>query len=94
MARFSSLRPLWALVAATALSVACDVDDRPTPSVGDAYELVLTDHHAVIGFPGYSATMQFGHPFGIVSLEMTAQPGDFAHCRAPDMRVKEAGNWV
>lgn len=83
MVRPALLTAWWWRLLVASLTVACGGDSRPATPSEAVYRLRLHDTHASVEFPGYRAVVQYGDPFGIVTLEMAAQPGTFAHWHLP-----------
>ncbi|MCC7261732.1 MAG: hypothetical protein IT369_04325 [Candidatus Latescibacteria bacterium] len=65
-------------------------EDRPAPNT-PAPNLPYTVEESADGvtctFPDYHIALQYGEPFGIVSLRLKGQPWDFVHPQLP------AGDW-
>ncbi|MBU10233.1 MAG: hypothetical protein CME13_19945 [Gemmatimonadetes bacterium] len=47
------------------------------------YRIIETSQSLSLHFEQYSVTLQHGRPFGLTSLRMTGQPGDFVHSELP-----------
>jgi len=64
---------------------ACSNSETPPVAVhGDGpYSLTLARNTTTLTFPSYDVIVRHGKPFGIVSLNMGDQPGDFAHWDFP-----------
>ncbi len=50
---------------------------------GSTYSVNFRTNATSVVFPGYEATLQYGSPFGLISLRAVGQPGDFSHRRLP-----------
>ena len=50
---------------------------------GSTYSVTFRTNATSVVFPGYEATLQYGSPFGLISLRAVGQPGDFSHWHLP-----------
>lgn len=79
----------WLLSLCGLLLAGCGAD-RPAPSAPAPalpYTLEESARGVTCSFPDYHLALQYGDPFGIVSLRLKGQPWDFVHPQLP------AGDW-
>ena len=72
--------PYFLLVAITCFG--CGDDDSST-NPSRHYTILANSFTTSVRFPEYSAVIKHGSPFGIISLEMNGQPGNFVHPELP-----------
>lgn len=78
-------RPWTCLLLFAALG--CGEDPPSSPAQPLPYTLEESARGLTLSFPSYRIGLQYGEPFGIVSLQLKGQPWDFVHPQLP------AGDW-
>ncbi|MBI2501817.1 MAG: hypothetical protein HYW07_01120 [Candidatus Latescibacteria bacterium] len=78
-------RLLACLLLLTALG--CGEDPPSSPALPLPYALEESASGVTCSFPDYRIGLQYGEPFGIVSLQLKDQPWDFVHPQLP------VGDW-
>ena len=82
----TSKHPTWRQALVTGVCVfalaaigGCGDESKSLTTSTDAYTLIEHDGSTLISFLEYEVDISHGEPFGIVSLQMAGQPGNFAH---------------
>lgn len=73
----------WPACACLCLTLLACGSDSPATPVGTDGEIHQGTARTVVAYPGYRAVVRHGSPFGLTSLALTGQPGDFAHPSLP-----------